>query len=144
MYGPGAGSPDIEWRGCLPVHGGRGYGSYSSPPSYYSAPNYTSAGRGASGGGSGRTSASGTRPRWSPSTSTVGYTAEQVRALTPYRRTVEERGRQPDLRDLFLCHAWDDRRGVAAELSGLAARPRRSVDDQHDRMVPRSPAAREY
>lgn len=102
-----------------PVHGGRGHGSYYSPPAYYSPPNYSSVGRSASSGGSGRTSAGGTRPRWSPSTSTVGYTAEQVRALTPYRRTVEERGRQPDLRDLFLCHAWDDRRGVAAELSGL-------------------------
>lgn len=47
------------------------------------------------------------------------YTPTQVRALTPYRRTVESRGQQPDLRDLFLCHAWDDRRGVATELSVL-------------------------
>jgi len=29
------------------------------------------------------------------------------------------RGQQPDLRDLFLCHAWDDRRGVATELNDL-------------------------
>lgn len=47
------------------------------------------------------------------------YTADEVRALTPYRRTVELRGVQPDLRDLFLCHAWDDRRGVAMELNDL-------------------------
>lgn len=26
---------------------------------------------------------------------------------------------QPELRDLFLCHAWDDRRGAAAELHAL-------------------------
>ncbi len=44
------------------------------------------------------------------------YTPEQVQALTPYRRTVESLGQQPDLRDLFLCHAWDDRRGAATEL----------------------------
>jgi TIR domain len=49
----------------------------------------------------------------------VTYTPDQVRALTPYRRTVESRGQQPELRDLFLCHAWDDRRGVATELNDL-------------------------
>lgn len=47
------------------------------------------------------------------------YTPDQVRALTPYRRTVELRGQRPDLRDLFLCHAWDDRRGAATELNDL-------------------------
>jgi len=49
----------------------------------------------------------------------VTYTPDQVRALTPYRRTVELRGQRPELRDLFLCHAWDDRRGVATELNDL-------------------------
>ncbi|HVB00170.1 MAG TPA: toll/interleukin-1 receptor domain-containing protein [Acidimicrobiales bacterium] len=47
------------------------------------------------------------------------YTPDQVRALTPYRRTIESRGPLPELRDLFLCHAWDDRRGVATELNDL-------------------------
>lgn len=47
------------------------------------------------------------------------YTPDQVRGLTPYRRTVELRGQRPDLCDLFLCHAWDDRRGAAAKLNGL-------------------------
>ncbi|WP_238607373.1 toll/interleukin-1 receptor domain-containing protein [Amycolatopsis sp. Poz14] len=47
------------------------------------------------------------------------YTPDQVRALSPYRRTVELRGQQPELCDLFLCHAWDDRRGAARELSDL-------------------------
>ncbi|MGI8465883.1 toll/interleukin-1 receptor domain-containing protein [Pectobacterium brasiliense] len=27
--------------------------------------------------------------------------------------------RQPDLRDVFLCHAWDDRQGIAKELHDL-------------------------
>ncbi|MGS2645086.1 toll/interleukin-1 receptor domain-containing protein [Streptosporangium sp. G12] len=61
-----------------------------------------------------------TRPPWSPSTSSVTYTPAEVRALTPVRRTVELRARlQPDLRDVFLCHAWDDRRGAAKELHDL-------------------------
>lgn len=39
--------------------------------------------------------------------------------MAPYRRTVESRAQLPDIRDLFLCHAWDDRRGVAAKLNEL-------------------------
>jgi hypothetical protein len=42
-----------------------------------------------------------------------------VRALTPIRETVEKRASLPDLRDIFLCHAWDDRQGVAKELCDL-------------------------
>ena len=49
----------------------------------------------------------------------MSYTPDQVRALNPYRRTVEARAQLPELRDLFLCHAWDDRRGVATELHDL-------------------------
>lgn len=60
------------------------------------------------------------RPSWSPAGSAASYTPEEVRALTRVRRTVEVRARQqPDLRDVFLCHAWDDRRGVATELHDL-------------------------
>jgi hypothetical protein len=47
------------------------------------------------------------------------YTPTEVRALTPIRNTVEDRARLPDLRDVFLCHAWDDRRGTAKELHDL-------------------------
>lgn len=39
--------------------------------------------------------------------------------MTPYRETVEERATVPDLRDVFLCHAWDDRQGSAKELHDL-------------------------
>jgi len=42
-----------------------------------------------------------------------------VRALTPIRQTVESRAELPDLRDVFLCHAWDDRQGDAEELHDL-------------------------
>jgi hypothetical protein len=42
-----------------------------------------------------------------------------VRALTPIRETVEKRASLPDLRHVFLCHAWDDRQGVAKDLNDL-------------------------
>ena len=44
------------------------------------------------------------------------YTPAEVRTLTPFRETVEKRANVPDLRDVFLCHAWDDRSGAAKEL----------------------------
>jgi hypothetical protein len=47
------------------------------------------------------------------------YTPTEVRALTPVRRVVENRAPLPDLRDVFLCHAWDDRQGAAKELHDL-------------------------
>ncbi len=54
----------------------------------------------------------------------MAYTPAEVRALTPVRESVEKRASLPDLRDVFLCHAWDDRGGAAKEL--------------HDLLVPRS------
>lgn len=47
------------------------------------------------------------------------YTPSEVRALTPFRDSVEKRATLPDLRDVFLCHAWDDRQGAAKELHDL-------------------------
>ncbi len=87
-----------------------GYGSsYSSPSS--SGASYSS--------GGGRSSSS-SRPRWSRAGSSVSYTPAQVQSLTPIRQTVETRAAvQPDLRDVFLCHAWDDRQGPAKELHEL-------------------------
>jgi hypothetical protein len=47
----------------------------------------------------------------------MSYTSAQVLALTPIRQAIETRAvEQPDLRDVFLCHAWDDRQGPAKEL----------------------------
>jgi hypothetical protein len=42
-----------------------------------------------------------------------------VTALTPVRNNVERLATVPDLRDVFLCHAWDDRQGAAKELHDL-------------------------
>ena len=47
------------------------------------------------------------------------YTPAEVRALTPVRESVEKRTPLPDPRDVFLCHAWDDRQGAAKELHDL-------------------------
>lgn len=50
----------------------------------------------------------------------MSYTPTEVRALTPIRESVETlTTTQPDLRDMFLCHAWDDRQGSAKELHDL-------------------------
>lgn len=47
------------------------------------------------------------------------YTPAEVRTLTPVRENVEKRAAVPDLRDVFLCHAWDDRKGAAKDLHDL-------------------------
>jgi hypothetical protein len=47
------------------------------------------------------------------------YTPAEVRTLTPVRENVEKRASVPDLRDVFLCHAWDDRKGIAKQLHDL-------------------------
>ena len=47
------------------------------------------------------------------------YTSAEVRTLTPVRDSIEKRAPLPDPRDVFLCHAWDDRGGAAKELHDL-------------------------
>lgn len=97
---------------CGSRYGRSSYGSIPSP-SYFSS---VSSGVGrSSGGGSG----SSARPRWSPAGSSVGYTPAEVRTLTPVRRSIENRASLSDPRDVFLCHAWDDRGGAAKELHDL-------------------------
>lgn len=89
-----------------------GYSSYSR--SSYSPPLTSGSGRSSSG-----SSVRSSKPRWSGAGSSIWYTPEEVRALTPVRNSVENLASQPDLRDVFLCHAWDDRKGAAKELHDL-------------------------
>ena len=98
-------------RADCPACGGssRSYSRYAS----YSSPSYFPS----ESGGGGRSSS--TRPRWSRAGSSVAYTVAEVRALTPVRDSVEKRPPLPDLRDVFLCHAWDDRQGAAKDLHDL-------------------------
>ena len=103
-----------------PACGGR-YGRYSGYSSYgsYSSPTYSSSGSSGGGRSSAGGSGSSVRPRWSRVGSSLAYTDAQVRALTPVRTSVENRASLPDHRDVFLCHAWDDRSGAAKELHDL-------------------------
>ena len=97
---------------CSSRYGGYGgYRSYSLPPSPFPA----SSGAGRTSGGSGGS----VRPRWSRAGSSLVYTDAQVRALTPVRANVEMLATLPDRRDVFLCHAWDDRGGAAKQLHDL-------------------------
>ena len=101
--------------------GRSGYGGYS--PSYvYSPPpppSYSSSGGGSSGSRGGGGASKSSRPRWARASSAVWYTPAEVRELEPAREQVERRAAVPDLRDVFLCHAWDDRQGAAKELHDL-------------------------
>ena len=95
--------------------------SYSYSPPSYSSPSPSSSwssGGSRSSSGGGRSSRN-TKPRWSGAGSSQLYTPEEVRALMPIRETVERRATMPDLRQIFLCHAWDDRQGVAKELCDM-------------------------
>jgi hypothetical protein len=101
-----------------PVHGhGGGYG-YGPPRSYpsYSAPATPvprSGSLASSSGSGGRRTA---RPAWQPSTSTASYTPQQVRDLEPVREAVVARLQE---HDVFLCHAWPDRRVDAKDAYDL-------------------------
>ena len=101
---------------CRNRSGYRSSYRYDSYTPSYSSPNGGNNSSNVSRGGGN----SSTKPRWSKSSSSVYYTTVQVQSLTPIRETVEQRAaEQPDLRDVFLCHAWDDRQGVAKELHDL-------------------------
>jgi hypothetical protein len=101
-------------RANCPACGSRSSGSRSSygyGGGYSSS--YTSGGGSSIRGGS-------SRPRWSRAGSSISYTPAQVASLTPVREAVEiQTAAKPDLRDCFLCHAWDDRQGAAKELHEL-------------------------
>jgi TIR domain len=113
-----ASCPQCAGRSRYGGHSRYEYGSYSTPS--YSSPSYSSSASSrtqSSGGGSGRKTA---KPRWSGAGSAAWYTPEQVQSLTPIRENVENlAASRPDLRDVFLCHAWDDRQGSAKELHDL-------------------------
>jgi hypothetical protein len=59
------------------------------------------------------------KAKWSKASSTVYYTPVEAKALEPIRETVEKRAELPDLRELFLCHAWADRLDDATKLYDL-------------------------
>lgn len=99
---------------CSSRYGYRSSYSYSSYNDSYSS-NRGSSSYGNYNSSKGRTQ----KPRWSKSGSSIFYTATEINALTPVRKVVEQRADKPDLRDIFLCHAWDDRKESALQLHDL-------------------------
>lgn len=101
-----------------PACGGRGryssYNSYASYSSPYSSYSNSSMSRSSNSGRQSRTKA-----RWSSGHSSILYTPAEIRTLTPVRENIEKRSNLPDLRDVFLCHAWDDRKDAAKELHDM-------------------------
>lgn len=99
-----------------PVCGGRGYyrSSYPYSPrvsSYRSASSFGGA------GSSGGRSSGGGRSRRTRAGGSVSYSPAEWRFIEPLtRKAVEQAREHPERRDLFLCHAWDDREGSASEL----------------------------
>ena len=96
---------------CPACGGGSRYQGYSSYSSSYSSSSSSS-----SHNNVGQTR---TKARWSSVGSASLYTPAEIRTLTPVRENFEKRSNLPDLRDVFLCHAWDDRKDAAKELHDL-------------------------
>lgn len=104
-------------RENCPACGGRGgYRSYGSYPAY-SSPYSSFSNSLISRSNSSRQTR--TKARWSPARSSIVYTPAEIRTLTPVRENIEKRLDLPDLRDVFLCHAWDDRKEAAKELHDM-------------------------
>jgi hypothetical protein len=96
----------------------RGYQSYS----YFDPTPRASFSSSSSSGSSGRSSnyniskGRTKKPSWANLGSSIYYTPAEIKTLTPARKVVEKRAEKPDLRDIFLCHAWDDRKSSAKDL----------------------------
>lgn len=120
-----------------PVHGG-GYGGYSGfreqyyeRPAYAPAaaavaspmrpapkqyPSFTQSSGGRVGGGRGRNAGTASRAR----RSAVSYSVREYQTLKPVRdQVVRVAEAETGQRDLFLCHAWDDRKNTALDLHNL-------------------------
>jgi hypothetical protein len=97
-----------------PACGGRsGYRSSYSP---YGGSSY-SASTSRSGSPYKASSSGGSTSRRTRTGRSVSYSPGEWRSIEPYVEKAAEQARAyPDRRDLFLCHAWDDRQDCAADL----------------------------
>lgn len=121
---PRQGHRTASGRAACPACGGRGGygGGYSNRPYYSPTPAYTPPKRYASyvsrssGSDSGRATSGASRTR----RSAVSYSVNEYQILNPVRDEVVRLAKTgSDRRDLFLCHAWDDRAGDALEFYNL-------------------------
>lgn len=94
-------------RGYSSYNGYSGYSDYSRS---YSSPSKNRTVSSSSG--------NKTRAKWSSAGSTILYTPSEIKTLTPLRNEVEKRAKD-DLKDIFLCHAWEDRKTTAKNLTDL-------------------------
>lgn len=113
---PSRGHRTASGAAACPACGGR-YSGYSSYPTYSSQYSSSRSVYGSSSSSSG--SSRSRKPSWSSPSSGIYYTPSEIRTLTPVRENIEKRATIPDLRDVFLCHAWDDRKNAAKELHDL-------------------------
>ena len=106
---------------CPACRGGRSHYRPSYPTYYSAAARYPGGSASGSGGSSGRGGSSGGgASRRTRGGTSVSYSSSGWRTVEPLaRKAAEQALAYPDRRDLFLCHAWDDRQGCAAELDGL-------------------------
>lgn len=112
---PVRGHHSAQARANCPACGGSQ--SYRSYPYQTSPPRTPKRATPVGGGSSGREASIRTvRPRWSPSNSPVSYTPKQARDLEPVRKQAETRKQE---HDVFLCHAWNDRKEDAKSLFNL-------------------------
>ena len=101
---------------ACPACGGRrsyyqfGCNIYQSFSSEYSRASNSLYSSGTSNGGMKR------KAKWSPAGSTVLYSPAQIMTLAPVRDNIVKQAKILEKYDLFLCHAWDDRKGAAKEL----------------------------
>jgi len=114
---PVNGHRSADARANCPVCGRRGgYSSYNGYSGYsdysrsYSSPSKNRTVSSSSG--------NKIRAKWSSAGSTILYTPAEIKTLTPLRNEVEKRA-TADLKDIFLCHAWEDRKTTAKNLTDL-------------------------
>ncbi|KEY61333.1 toll/interleukin-1 receptor domain-containing protein [Lactococcus cremoris] len=114
---PVNGHRSADARANCPVCGRRGgYSSYNGYSGYsdynrsYSSPSKNRTVSSSSG--------NKIRAKWSSAGSTILYTPAEIKTLTPLRNEVEKRA-TADLKDIFLCHAWEDRKTTAKNLTNL-------------------------
>lgn len=114
---PVNGHRSADARANCPVCGRRG--GYSSYNGYSGNSDYS---RSYSSPSKNRTVSSSSgkkiRAKWSSAGSTILYTPAEIKTLTPLRNEVEKRA-TADLKDIFLCHAWEDRKTTAKNLTDL-------------------------
>lgn len=105
---PSQGHRTASGQANCPECGSGSYSSYSSR-SYYSSYSSNTLTK--------RVSSSTSSKKSFRKGSTVSLSATEYTTLKPvHEQSVKQAEKYPDKRDLFLCHAWDDRAGAAKEL----------------------------